>query len=235
MAVEYKDLLAAVSRKTGLSSGEARAAAEATVTALARALAEPARSRFLRTLPPELYDDYALTGGPQQWDEASFVQEVAMLGRRPAEQARVRAQAVLASVAEQEPGLLPGLPVPDGIRPLLGAPSPGGGIVSGPTEHEAPLTADEIENALSRLPDWSGDASGLRRTIVLPPENLRAVLDRIGAVKAELGRAPTVHGYRDDTAELVVRTASVGAVTALDVELAARLDDLIADAAAGIG
>lgn len=271
MAVKYSELLGDVARMTGTDAGIARAAAEATMTALARALPEPDRARLLRVLPAELTNDFPVTGGPRDWSAREFVREVSLLGRRPPEQARLRAQAVLSALADQEPDLVAGLHLPDEVRALFDPPGAGGGVY-GPTGHAAPLTAGEVAAALETLPDWTGDTRGLRRTIVLPPDNLERVLARVRLLRENLGRGPYVRrgpGARPGaaaapevtgpatpdeadaqagarpaetgapvpesaSAELVVRTAAVDAVTALDVELAARIDDLIADAGAGM-
>lgn len=233
MAVKYEDLLAAVSGMTGTGSGVARAAAEATIAALARMLPTEERDRLLATLPAELTDDFPMGGGPRDWDQRDFVREVSLLGRRTPEQARLRAQAVLSALAEQEPRLMAGLTLPDDVRALVTPPEAGGGI-SGPTGHEAPLTAAEVTAALRRLPAWTGDTRALRRTIELPPENLDRVLERLRRLRENGGRGPKVRRGDGGTAELTVSTASIGAVTVRDVELAARIDDLIDAAGAGM-
>lgn len=230
--VRYQQLLDAVCRMLAVDAGIARAAAEATLTALARRLEPADRERLLDALPTELRDDFPISGPARDWEPTGFVEEVAALGRRPAEQARVRAQAVLAALAEQDPDLVAGLPVPSQARELFTPPYAGGGI-TGPHGGTPPLTADELAAALQVLPYWSGDTRALTRTVELPADNLDRVLDRVAALRRELGRVPTVH-RRDGAADLVVRTEAAGAVTALDVDLAARVDEVIDEAAAGI-
>jgi len=228
MTVRYQELVESVATTADVDTRVARAAAEATLTTLARALRDADRERLLAALPAGLLDDLPATGGPQDWDERAFVREVSLLGRCPLEQARLHAQAVLAELAEQEPDLMPELRLPDDVKALFTRLYPGGALTD-----SAPLTPDEIAGALETLPDWTGDTRALRRTIALPPGDLDRVLARIDALRDEMDRTPTVH--RDgDAAELVVHTAAVGGVTALDVELAVRIDDAIADAAAGM-
>ncbi|MFG2085305.1 MULTISPECIES: 4a-hydroxytetrahydrobiopterin dehydratase [unclassified Spirillospora] len=113
------------------------------------------------------------------------------------------------------------------------APPAVGGGVTGPAGQEAPLTPEEVDAALGALPDWSGDTGELRRTLVLPPGNLDRVLRRIDLLREEMGRGPEVRRGADGV-QLAVRTASVEAVTALDVELASRLDEAIDEAGAGM-
>lgn len=233
MAIDYQEFTEAVSRAAGLDQEQARTAAGATLTVLARMLDDSDRERLRAALPPRLAGDLPTATGPHGWDQAAFAREVAARTHWPAEQARLRAQAVLAALAEREPGLTAGFTLPGEVRALFSPPIPGGGV-TGPAGHLAPLSPEEVAGALRRLPEWEGDTRALRRTIALPPENLEQVLRRIENLGRELGGG--VHTRRDaGTAELEVSTSSVGAVTAPDVDIAARIDGMIAEAGAGIG
>jgi uncharacterized protein (DUF2267 family)/pterin-4a-carbinolamine dehydratase len=232
MAIKYREFLESVSQMAGLDYGMARAAAEATLTSLARALSAADQARLLEALPAEFKNDFPMTGGPRDWDQKDFVREVSLLGRRPKDQARLRAQAVLAALAEHEPELVSELRLPGELRALFAPPAAGGGIY-GPTGHAAPLTAEEVRAALRNLPEWSGDTHALRRTIAMPPENLDRVLERIQVLRERVGRGPAIN-RGTDTAELVVRTAAIGAVTALDIDLAALIDETITAAGSGM-
>lgn len=232
MAVRYKELLTSVSKMTGLDSGSARAAAEATVTALARALPEEDKRRLLAELPPQLYNDFPLATEKRDWDQAEFVRVVSLLGRRTPEQARLRAQAVLTAIAEQDRELLDGLPLPEAVREMITPPGAGG--AEGASGPPPPLTDEEVAAALERLPDWSGDRHALRRTVALPPENLDRVLQRIRTVLGAPGRHRPKILRHGDTAEFVLRTASAGAVTSLDVATAGEVDEIISAAGAGM-
>ncbi|MFG2091551.1 MULTISPECIES: 4a-hydroxytetrahydrobiopterin dehydratase [unclassified Spirillospora] len=114
------------------------------------------------------------------------------------------------------------------------APPGAGGGVTGSAGQEAPLTPEEVDAALGPLPDWSGDTGELRRTLVLPSGNLDRVLRRIDPLREEMGRGPEVRRSADGI-QLAMRTVSADAVTALDVELASRLDDAIDEAGAQMG
>lgn len=232
MTVRYSALVESVSRDAGVDTAAARESAEATVAALARTLDEPQRDRFMDAMPGEVKGRLPTDGPPHRWNQPEFVQTVSRLADRPAEEARLRAQAVLAAVADQDPGLVADLDVPDDLRELFVPLAAGGGVI-GPTGHEAPLTAAEVDAALRTLPEWSGDTRELRRTIALQPGDLGRVLERIRGVREETGRGPEVRRGPDGV-ELAVRTASVEAVTALDVDLAARLNELIDEAAPGM-
>jgi pterin-4a-carbinolamine dehydratase len=81
---------------------------------------------------------------------------------------------------------------------------------------------------------WNGGPRALSRTIVLPPDDLDRVLRRLERLRQELGRGPKISRPDRETAVLVVRTGSVDAVTAQDIELAHRVDAAIEEAGAGM-
>jgi hypothetical protein len=245
--IRYRDLVAEVGRRTGLEFDLARRAAESTITVLAWTLDGTDRRRLLDAVPTELHDDYPTEPASTDSDPApdpptdlpSFVREVARLAHRTPEQARYQAQVVLNAVAERNSGLIESMALPVDIRELIAPPPTGGGLVDS-TGHTAPLTDDELAEALARLPLWSGTRAALSRTISLPPDSLDRVLRRLERLRRELGRGPHVGRQNYDgtagfgTAVIVVRTSSVNAVTVLDVELAHRIDEAIDEAAAGM-
>jgi pterin-4a-carbinolamine dehydratase len=226
--VQYQQLITDVTRRIPITAEEARLAAEATIGALARTVDEPRRRRLLQSVPPAIGKGADEAPGPAP-DQDSFVSEVSWLTGTPPEQARYRAQAVLATLAEHEPELVDALRLPEDLRQLCAEPAPGGGLI-GPTGHAAPLTAAEVRTALGDLPDWTGDQDALRRTLTLPPANLDRVLARIERLHRDLGRGPDV-ARAGQAATITVRTNAARAVTAADVELAHRIDDAIIDAA----
>jgi pterin-4a-carbinolamine dehydratase/uncharacterized protein (DUF2267 family) len=231
MAVRYRDLLEGVSSRIAVTADEARTATEATVSALARVLPASKRQRLLDAVPSLTRQSVGEAPGPAP-DVEAFVSEVSWLAGVPREQARYQAQAVLATLAEHEPDLMDKLDPPDDLRSLFRDPEPGGGI-TGPTGGSAPLTDAEVAAALASLPDWSGDRRALHRTLVLPRRNLDYVLAQFALLKRDTGRSPDVR-VEGDAAVLTVCTESVDAVTALDVDLARRVDALIIEAGAGI-
>ncbi|MBB3083041.1 4a-hydroxytetrahydrobiopterin dehydratase [Geodermatophilus sabuli] len=88
------------------------------------------------------------------------------------------------------------------------------------------LSPDELTAALSGLPLWSGDGTGLHRSIELPgfPDAVAALV-RIGFVAEELDHHPDVD-LRWRTLHVTLVTHSAGGVTGLDVDLARRVDAL---------
>jgi pterin-4a-carbinolamine dehydratase/uncharacterized protein (DUF2267 family) len=231
MMMQYRELVTAVARRIGVSTEEARDAADATIDTLARTLGESQRQRLFERVPAVITQENTAVGAAPNAD--AFVAEVSWLTGIERDQARYRTQAVLSTVAQYEPELLGELRVPDALRELFADPVPGGGVTSG-HGHAAPLTDEEVAEALDDLPYWSGNRCALRRTLVLPPGNLEAVLTLIGMLKQDHGRSPHVERDGADTAVLILFTNSVGAVTALDVDLAHRVDAVIDRAGAGI-
>jgi uncharacterized protein (DUF2267 family)/pterin-4a-carbinolamine dehydratase len=231
--IQYRQLVDDVRQRTGVDFDQARDAAEATVLTLARALDPAGRERLLDAVPTELRDDPEMAVGNRRHDLAGFLDEVARLTNRTPEQARYQAQATLGALAAQDPDLVGSLGLPPELGDLLG-PLPVGGDRVAPNRHTAPLTDDELRAALAELPYWAGDRRAISRTIELPPDSLDRVLAQLAQLKPEFGRGPSIGRPAGNLAVLTVRTKRVAAVTALDVELAHRVDAAIYEAGAGI-
>ena len=90
-----------------------------------------------------------------------------------------------------------------------------------------PLTPDELVEALVDLPRWSGDVTGLRRTVELPTfRDAVAAIGAIADVAEDLDHHPDID-LRWRTLHLVLVTHSAGAVTPMDLRLARRIDALL--------
>ncbi|GIH13399.1 DUF2267 domain-containing protein [Rugosimonospora africana] len=234
LVMRYREVVGEVGRRIGVGFEEAKSAAEATVTVLARALNATDRERFLGKVPAELHEDYAVNVPYPPRGLQGFVEEVGRISHRTPDVARYQAQTVISVLSEQDDGLVESLYLPPDLRDLVEPPpQPGGGLVDS-SGGPSPLDDGELRAALGRLPYWSGNRRALTRTITLPAANLDRVLAQIESVRRDLGRGPRVTRADRDNATLVVRTTSVDAVTAADVELAHRLDDAIDAAGAGI-
>ncbi len=231
--VPYREFVQSASARVGRPFDQGRVASEATITVLARTLDRRDRERLLAALPNELHDDQVTAVRCQPADLADFLGQVATIGQRTPEQARHDAQAVLSALREQDPELVDSLTLPPYLQDLLAPPPVGGGVV-GPATSTPPLTDDELRQALGGMPRWTGDRRALARTISLPPENLERVLRRLAVLKRDLGRGPKISRDGDGSATLTVQTASVGAVTAPDIELARSIDAAIDEAGAGM-
>jgi 4a-hydroxytetrahydrobiopterin dehydratase len=90
-----------------------------------------------------------------------------------------------------------------------------------------PLTPDELVEALVDLPRWSGNVSGLRRSVELPTfRDAVAAIVSIADVAEELDHHPDID-LRWRSLHLTVVTHSAGAVTPMDLRLARRIDAVL--------
>jgi 4a-hydroxytetrahydrobiopterin dehydratase len=89
------------------------------------------------------------------------------------------------------------------------------------------LSPEDVSAALARLPAWSGDADGIERTVRL--SSFREAVDTVVAiadVAEEMDHHPDID-LRWRTLRIAVATHSAGGVTALDLDLARRVDALL--------
>lgn len=95
------------------------------------------------------------------------------------------------------------------------------------------LSAEDVTAALERLPRWSGNTDGLRRTVQLPSfQDAVAAIVAIADVAEEMDHHPDVD-LRWRTLHLTLVSHSAGGVSDLDLQLARRIDALLpADAPA---
>ena len=90
-----------------------------------------------------------------------------------------------------------------------------------------PLTPDELVEALVDLPRWSGDVHGLRRTVELPTfRDAVAAIVAVADVAEEMDHHPDID-LRWRTLHLTLVSHSAGGVSALDLQLARRIDVLL--------
>lgn len=92
------------------------------------------------------------------------------------------------------------------------------------------LQPDEVRSALGTRPGWSGDPGAITRTVTFPsfPEAV-AVVDRVAVVAEELDHHPDID-IRWRTLTFRCATHSAGGVTARDLDLASRIDEIVARA-----
>ncbi len=91
------------------------------------------------------------------------------------------------------------------------------------------LTAEAVRDELSGLPAWSGDQTGITRTVELAsfPAAI-ALVDRVAVVAEEIDHHPDIDiRWRTVTFRCVTHT--VGCVTRRDADLARRIDDIVGD------
>jgi 4a-hydroxytetrahydrobiopterin dehydratase len=91
------------------------------------------------------------------------------------------------------------------------------------------LDEDEIGSALRGLDGWSGDTSGITRTAKLP--NFPAaigVVDEVAIVAEDMDHHPDID-IRWRTLTFRCVTHSAGGVTQRDIDLAQRIDQIVAE------
>jgi 4a-hydroxytetrahydrobiopterin dehydratase len=95
------------------------------------------------------------------------------------------------------------------------------------------LGTDQIDAALSELDGWAGGPAGISRAVELPsfPAAI-AVVDRVAEVAEELDHHPDID-IRWRTLTFSCVTHSAGGLTAMDVTLAGRIDEIVQAAQAG--
>ncbi len=94
------------------------------------------------------------------------------------------------------------------------------------------LTAEELTDRLAALDGWSGDPQAITRTVALPTVlGAIAVVDRVAAVAEELDHHPDID-IRWRKLTFSCSTHSAGGVTGKDLDLARRIDEIVAGALA---
>jgi len=90
------------------------------------------------------------------------------------------------------------------------------------------LSTADIAAHLAELDGWSGDHAGITRTAKLPTFlGAIGVVDRVAAVAEEMDHHPDID-IRWRTLTFVCATHSAGGVTMKDIDLARRIDEIVA-------
>lgn len=91
---------------------------------------------------------------------------------------------------------------------------------------DAPLSDEQLRAALTDLPEWRGNTARLTRTII--PSDLWPLLERVAAVEQVLDHH-TVVDLDAGAVTFAVWTHTCDAVTPADIELARRIDAVVAE------
>jgi pterin-4a-carbinolamine dehydratase/uncharacterized protein (DUF2267 family) len=231
--IQYATFIQAAGAQAGAAdTEETRRAVEAVITAVAASLEESDRDRLAAVLPGSLRGAAEIRGPGLHLDNgADLVTAVSAGSGCPPERARFYTQAVLSTLAGSEPEVASVLArrLPDGeelFSPIdQGVPPRGSGVPIGLTPRL--LERGEIDRALAALEGWEGDEHRLRRSVVLPPERQRPLLDAVARAEHDMTHHARVEQLRD-AVTFEVWTHSLDRVTDMDVELARRIDAAIA-------
>lgn len=89
------------------------------------------------------------------------------------------------------------------------------------------LSMEGVAEGLAELDGWTGDTTGITRTAQLPTFlGAIAVVDQVAAVAEDMDHHPDID-IRWRTVTFACTTHSAGGVTALDLELARRIDHIV--------
>jgi 4a-hydroxytetrahydrobiopterin dehydratase len=98
--------------------------------------------------------------------------------------------------------------------------------VSDPSAPSGALSADEVRTALDSLPGWKGGVEHLYRDVDVPSHSQDELESAVMSVANELNHHPEVE-RREDGMRFVLWSHDAGGVTSRDVELAARIDQVL--------
>jgi 4a-hydroxytetrahydrobiopterin dehydratase len=89
------------------------------------------------------------------------------------------------------------------------------------------LDQDAIDTALGALPGWEYDGEAIVKRAAVPQDSQDALVRTVGVIADELDHHPVLT-READALTFRLWTHSAGGVTAKDVDLAARIDQVLA-------
>jgi pterin-4a-carbinolamine dehydratase/uncharacterized protein (DUF2267 family) len=233
--ITHEPLVEHVAAQARLSgTDEAARVVKVTLAALAHQLEVPRRQRLRQALPGPERDAAMVTVPPAGGGATELAREIGHNLETPPEHARYLVRTVLSEIAEADPEL--GQVLREGLPPdcasLFQAPEPYPERMHAATVAPAPLTTAELATELRRRPQWSGTSHHLTRTVALPADRLPPLLNQINKDSRALNHRCD-HEQTDDGITFFLHTRSVDAVTALDLELADRIDAAVTAVGSG--
>jgi uncharacterized protein (DUF2267 family)/pterin-4a-carbinolamine dehydratase len=237
--MRHQEFLSGVATRAGVQTDDARLGATAALAALSEHLPTDDRDALAQALPTLLEQESGLDqAGDGAGDGARDTAVVDGIARRTGwtpERARRALAAVVDQLTAEDPelGRRVALVLPDDVEPDGGPALPPDAASGASQDRSRPLGQDGVDRALSRLVDWSGDVTGIERTIALPAERIDLVLDRIHGVERELSHRVRIVERTPTSLTVRARTESLQVVTELDVALAERVDDAVATVGSG--
>lgn len=233
--IAHRELIDHVAAHEGVAgTEEARRAVHAVVGVLSERLDPRVRAELQQQLPKSLWGDVHATRTAAA-DSGRLAQQVGRKLDCPPEHGLHLARAVVAEIALSAPELGEDLAasLPEELAQWSRDPiGTAGRSDTGVTDTPSRLDEETLRAALARLPDWAGDTRGITRAVQLPRDRIAPLLSRIDRIGRELHHAPH-HERTGDGIVFTLRTASVGAVTTRDIEVAERVDQAVAEVGSG--
>ncbi|UGY90531.1 DUF2267 domain-containing protein [Streptomyces gobiensis] len=224
--ITHERLVETVATEAQLNrSEEATHVARTVLADLSLRLGMPDRRRLQRALPAADRDAAYATVPTRTGGAVEFFHDIGEHLGTPPERARYLARTVLSTLRASDPELVDdiGGHLPPDIAELFAEAEPDPARQHPATPAPAPLTVEEVNEALRIRPDWSGDTRRLERTVTLPADRVQPLLRRVKLNTRDLGHR---FDYRvaGGTITFVLYTRSVGAVTEPDLRLADAID-----------
>jgi 4a-hydroxytetrahydrobiopterin dehydratase len=91
------------------------------------------------------------------------------------------------------------------------------------------LSPELVDSSLEALPHWSGDSTGIARTVEASPDDQTTFLASLAESATAMDHHPDVEHVGPDL-RIVLTTHSAGGVTSQDIAMASVIEDLLAGA-----
>ncbi len=241
MTLQHQDLVELVGQRAALDDAEQiGTVVTSSLEAVASRLDDAGRSHLAQALPPldrnSVQWDRARAGPSSVTDEKGLINDVARATDRPPEQARTCVEAVLATLVESQPRLGDTLreQLGEQVEALFHSPAQKAREEESAAAADQPraLTFDEIARALEALPEWVGETHQLSRSISIPSDRVRPLLNAVQRAERELDHRAGVE-QTSDGLTFTLRTRSVDGVTERDLRLARGIEAALIQVSSG--
>ncbi|WP_307849614.1 DUF2267 domain-containing protein [Qaidamihabitans albus] len=234
--IKHQDLVDSVREYAELDSTEqARGATAAVLSTIGHCLRPEDRRRLAEDLPGTVEEAARVPGQLEARDADELLVEVAHRLDTTPERARYLAKAVFAGVRDNDPDLV------DFLRSRMASDLLDVLAADGDPPHRAEsvrpgepteLSDEDVERALRGLTGWSGDHTGISRTVRLPDDRVSPLIDRVQREAREMNDHAHTERFEDGVT-FTLRTDRRGAVTEPDIRLAERIDAAVQDIGSG--
>lgn len=235
--MRYQELVESVRDSVPLDTAEdARDAVDAVLATVAHCVTPDMREHLAERLPSALRQAVEVPGETEIRDGDALIIEIGRRTGTDAERARYLGQAVFESMRSLDPDLVGELRgelhsnLLQVLAPVGEPPDLARNRVD-PTVRTK-LSDTDVTNALRQLPQWTGDRHGIRRTVSLPSDRHPPLINGVQTAARHNNDHVHVHESGDDVT-FTLRTGREGVVTEPDLDLAWRIDRVVAEVGSG--